>query len=69
MSDTWKSKKYTIAEIEANGYNIDFCGYPVEEKVILSPEDTIKAFIEKREALDAEMDAKLKEILDLLGVK
>ena len=69
MSDTWKSKKYTIDEIEANGYNIDFCGYPVEEKVILSPEDTIKTFIEKREALDAEMDAKLKEILDLLGVK
>ena len=69
MSDTWKSKKYTIAEIEANDYNIDFCGYPVEEKVILSPEDTIKAFIKKREALDAEMDAKLKEILGLMGVK
>lgn len=69
MSDTWKSKKYTIAEIEANGYNIDLCGYPVEEKIILSPEDTIKAFIEKREALDAEMDARLQEILDLLEVK
>lgn len=69
MSDTWKAKKYTIANIEANGYNLDLCGYPVEEKVILSPEDTIQAFIEKREALDTEMDAKLKEILDLLGVK
>ena len=55
ISDTWKSKKYTIADIEANGYNIDFCGYPVEEKVILSPEDTIKAFIEKRETLEAEL--------------
>ena len=69
MSDTWKSKKYSVADIEANGYNLDLCGYPVEEKIILSPEDTIKAFIEKREALDAEMDAKLKEILDLLGVQ
>ena len=69
MSDTWKSKKYTIDEIETNSYNLDLCGYPVEEKVILSPEDTIKAFIEKREALDTEMDAKLNEILSLLGVK
>lgn len=69
QSDTWKSRKYTIEEIVANGYNLDLCGYPVEEKIILSPEDTIKTFIEKREALDAEMDAKLKEILDLLGVE
>ena len=69
QSDTWKSKKYTIQEIADNGYNLDLCGFPVEEKVILSPEDTIKTFIEKREALDAEMDSKLKEILDLLGVQ
>ena len=69
QSDTWKSKKYTAEEIKENGYNLDLCGFPVEEKIILSPEDTIKAFIEKREALDAEMDAKLKEILDLLGVQ
>lgn len=69
MSETWKSKKYTISEIESNGYNLDLCGFPVEEKIILSPEDTIKTFIEKREALDVEMDAKLKEILDLLGVQ
>ena len=41
----------------------------VEEKVILSPEDTIKAFIEKRDQLDKKMDEKLKEIMDLLGVK
>ncbi|MBR2675727.1 MAG: N-6 DNA methylase [Solobacterium sp.] len=69
QSDTWKSKKYTIQEIADNGYNLDLCGFPVEEKVILSPEDTIKTFIEKRETLDAEMDAKLQEILNLLGVK
>jgi len=69
MSDTWKSKKYTIQEIEENGYNLDLCGYPVEEKIILSPEDTIKAFIEKRESIEAEMDSKLKEIMDLLEVK
>lgn len=68
QTETWKSKKYTIDQIKGLGYNIDLCGYPVEEKIILSPEDTIKQFIEKREALDAQMDAKLKEIKALLGV-
>ena len=68
-TQTYKAKKYTIQDYVDNGYNFDLCGYPVEEKVILSPEDTIKAFIEKRESLDAQMDAKLNKILDLLGVK
>lgn len=66
---TYKSQKYSIDEIEKNGYNIDLCGYPVEEKVILSPEETIKEFIEKRDSLDKQMDAKLVEILSLLGVE
>ena len=68
-TQTYKAKKYTIQDFIDNGYNLDLCGYPVEEKVILSPEDTIKAFIEKRDQLDKKMDEKLKEIMDLLGVK
>ena len=66
---TYKAKVYTIDEIKGLGYNLDLCGYPVEEKVVLSPEDTIKQFIEKRDSLDKQMDEKLKEILDLLGVE
>lgn len=69
QTETWKAKKYTIDEIKELGYNIDLCGYPVEEKIVLSPEDTIKQYIEKRNALDAQMDAKLNEILSLLGVE
>ena len=68
-TQTFKAKKYTIQDFVDNGYNIDLCGYPVEEKVILSPEETIKQFIAKRDALDKQMDEKLKEIMDLLGVK
>lgn len=66
---TYKSKKYTIDEIKARNYDIDFCGYPKEEKEILSPEDTIKEFVKKRNTLDAQMDAKLDEIIALLGVE
>ena len=45
------------------------CGFPQEEKVILSPEETIKNFIEKREALEKEIDAKLEELKQLLEIK
>ena len=48
MSDTWKSKKYTFDEIKNNNYDLSLCGYPVEEKIILSPEDTIRNFNEKK---------------------
>ena len=68
-TDTWKSKKYTVAELEENGYNLDLCGYPTEEKVILSPEETMERFIKRREELDRLMDEKLAEIKRLLEVK
>lgn len=69
LTETWKAKKYTADEIKAGGYNMDLCGFPQEEKVILSPEETIKNFIARRDELDRKMDAKLQEILDLLGVE
>lgn len=68
-STTYKAKCYTIDEIEATGYSLDLCGYPVKEKVILSPEETMTQFIQKRTALDAAMDKKLEQIKALLGVK
>ena len=69
QTETFKAKKYTIQEIENDGYKLDKCGYPVEEKIILSPEETIKNFVEKRESLDKQMDEKLAEIMSLLGVE
>lgn len=68
-SDTWKSKCYSYDEIEKNNFNLDLCGYPVEEKIILSPRDTIQNFIEKRNSLDKEMDEMLDEILAVLEVE
>ena len=67
MTTTYKAKKYTIKEIAANEYNIDFCGYPTEEKIILSPEETMDNFIKQREKLDKMMDEKIAEIKKLLG--
>jgi len=65
-SETYKSKKYSFFEISSKGFNLDLCGYPIEEKIILSPEETIKIFIENRNLLDKKIDEKLNEILILL---
>ena len=68
MSTTYKSKSYTIAEIEANGYILDLCGFPVEEKVILSPEETMDNYVKRRAELDKMIDDKIAGIKALLGV-
>lgn len=67
LTDTWKSKKYTIEDIEGLNYNLDQCGYPTKEEVILSPKETMDNFVSKREELEKELDKKLKEIIDLIG--
>ena len=69
MTETWKSRLVNVKEIVDSDYSLDFCGYPVKEKVILSPEETIKNFQMERDRLDKEMDKKLAEILSLLGIE
>ena len=69
MTETWKSRCIDIQEIKDRNYNLDFCGYPLEEKVILSPEETVANFKEERDRLDNALDAKLDTILHLLGVE
>ena len=68
FSDTYKAKKVTRNELD-DKLKLDYCGFLAEEKIILSPEETINQFIAKREALDEQMDKKLQEIMDLLGVQ
>ena len=48
-------------------YNLDQCGYPVNEEVILSPKETMDNFISKREELEKQLDEKLKVIMQLIG--
>ncbi|MEC1352553.1 class I SAM-dependent DNA methyltransferase [Bacillus sonorensis] len=62
-----KAKKYTINEIVNRTYNIDLCGFPHEEEVILEPMDLIQEYQEKRASLNAEIDYVLEQITSKLG--
>lgn len=62
-----KAKKYTVSEIEEKGYNIDLCGFPVEEEIILEPLALIQDYQEKRASLNAEIDHVLEKITSMLG--
>ena len=68
MTETWKARKVPVSEIISSGYSLDFCGFPNEEKVILSPEETIANFKAERDRLNHLMDEKLQAILELLEV-
>lgn len=67
LTETYKSRKYTKEEIKNLNYNLDQCGYPVKEEVILSPKETMDNFIQKREKLEKKLDSKLQEIIKLIG--
>lgn len=63
-----KSKKYNKEDLEEKyGYNLDLCGYPHEEEIILAPHDLIHQYQEERASLNAEIDRVLEEIENLLG--
>ena len=63
-----KSKKYTYAELEEKGFNIDLCGYPHEEEEILPPKELIQQYQKKRKSLNADIDRILAQITDILGI-
>lgn len=66
QTTTYKSKCYTIKEIIDNGYNIDLCGYPHKEEIILEPKELIEQYQEQRVSLNAEIDKILAEVSKLL---
>ncbi len=60
-----KAKCYSTQELIDGGFNLDLCGYPHEEEVILSLQETIANYEEKRTALNADIDNLLAQITAL----
>ncbi|WP_405286063.1 N-6 DNA methylase [Methanobrevibacter sp.] len=64
-----KARLYTIDEIVDNDYNLDLCGFPHEEEVILPPDELIANYQKKRTELETKIDATLSEIKKLLDIE
>jgi type I restriction enzyme M protein len=69
LPDGPKAKRYSVDELVARGFNLDLCGYPHEEEVILPPDELIRNYREERARLDAEIDEKLARICEILGIQ
>ena len=65
-TDTFKSKCFSSEELIKLNYDLDQCGFPTVQKEILSPEDTIRNFIEHRATLNEKLDKQLHDILALM---
>ena len=63
-----KSRCFSAQELVDLQYNLDQCKFPKEEEEVLRPEELLKQYHEKRTALDAKIDAQLREIENMLGI-
>ncbi len=68
-NDNPKAKFYTVDELRNGNFNLDLCGYPHEEEEVLPPDELIRSYKEKRAKLDAEIDKKLAQICEILGIE
>jgi type I restriction enzyme M protein len=64
-----KAKKYTVKELKEKGYNLDLCGYPHIEEIILEPKELISQYKEKKARLNADIDKILAKITEILEDK
>ena len=64
-----KAKKYTADELVEKNYNLDLCGFPHEEEVILPPKELIQQYQKERARLNSEIDNILAQITDILGIE
>ena len=69
LDDGPKAKLYMPEELAAGNYNLDLCGYPHEEEVILPPDELIRNYRTERAKLNAEIDEKLSQICEILGIE
>ena len=64
-----KARLYTIDEIIDNDYNLDLCGFPHEEEIILPPDELIANYQKERQELETKIDTTLSEIKKLLDIE
>lgn len=62
----FKSKRYNLEEIINMNYNLDLCGYPHKEEIILEPLELISKYQEEKKNLNNKIDDVITQILNIL---
>ena len=65
-SESFKAKFFSVEELVGRNFDFDLCGYPSTEEEILTPQETIQDFHQRRNALNAKIDLQLEKISALL---
>ena len=63
-----KAKKYSFEELKTRNFNLDLCGYPTIENVILEPKELFEQFEQQKAALETEMSEVITQIKKILGI-
>lgn len=64
-----KSRVFTAQELLDMECNFDQCKFPKDEEEVLPPDELLRQYHERRNALDAKIDATLGKIQELLGIE
>ena len=67
-TETFKAQKFSKEFLTNNGFNLDLCGYPTVEEEVLTPEETIREYHQKRTALNRRIDLAVEEIARFIGI-
>ncbi|WP_434337545.1 N-6 DNA methylase [Mycoplasma capricolum] len=69
VSTFYKSKEFSISEIEELEYNLNQCGYLEQSEEILEPWELIEQYYKKRNELNNKIDGVISEIKKILEQK
>ncbi|ADR24873.1 SAM-dependent DNA methyltransferase [Mycoplasma bovis] len=70
IEDTfYKSKQFSISEIEELDYNLNQCGYLEQSEEVLEPMELIKQYYDRRTELNNKIDNVISEIIKILEKK
>ena len=65
-SESEVSRLVPIAEIVANDYNLDFCGFPHQDEEILPPDEFMANYMSERREISDNISGILSEITDIM---
>lgn len=67
MVETWKAQCVSVDAIIENSYALNFCDYPPNEQVVLTPDEVVSMYVSKRQSLESKLSAATASLQDCLN--